>query len=442
MQLPPKTPDAMFEEILADLPPEIEAMAREFKAFCRARKVKTPLQMLRIVMLYCGLDFTLRDTAADFTLLYVKITDSAIEQRLQAARPWVKALLPKMLNLPTIEIKFEDQYMRFLVVDATTVNCPGAKGTSYRIHICMDMIKLEFISVKVTDKHTGETLKNFQFRQGDVIVGDRGYCHREAICDLFSKGAELIVRLNPHILPLYKRDGKPLEIAKELKDQLPGTLLTLEVTLSSKDGKELINSYVHAYRLPPQEAERARRRCRLSSQKHGRTPKEETLFLSEFVLIFTTISPEILSAQTVLSLYSCRWQIEIAIKRWKSLLNLDELRAREGSPLAELWLHGKLLYALMLERRMGRKLGREWGHLDGERNTSWWRIWKLLKQEIDPIISGSFYWDEARWNEARKVISERPRSRKLQHLPAPAIEVLHNTNEVYDLYDWYDWMAA
>ncbi len=73
--------------------------------------------------------------------------------------------------------------------------------------------------------------------------------------------------------------------------------------------------------------------------------------------MFTTLSPEVLSAQTIMKIYRCRWQIELAIKRWKSVLDVDALRARKGSPLANVWLHGKLLYALMLERRMRRKLG-------------------------------------------------------------------------------------
>jgi hypothetical protein len=37
---------------LQDLPPETAQMAREFKAFVRAKKVKTPGQLLRVVFLY------------------------------------------------------------------------------------------------------------------------------------------------------------------------------------------------------------------------------------------------------------------------------------------------------------------------------------------------------------------------------------------------------
>src|SRR4029453_1712623 len=56
MQLPLADPETLFEELLQDLPPETVSMAREFKAFARVRKIKTPAQLLRVVLLYCGVD--------------------------------------------------------------------------------------------------------------------------------------------------------------------------------------------------------------------------------------------------------------------------------------------------------------------------------------------------------------------------------------------------
>ena len=64
--------------------------------------------------------------------------------------------------------------------------------------------------------------------------------------------------------------------------------------------------------------------------------------------------------------FRCRWQVEIAIKRWKSVLDVDALRAKAHSPLAAVWLHGKLLYALMLSDVCGVSWDR-WGRLDQER---------------------------------------------------------------------------
>ena len=71
-------------------------MARDFKAFVRAKKVKTPTQLVRMVLLYCGLDKTLREVAGTWTALYEPITDQSVAERLRACRPWVHALLQHM----------------------------------------------------------------------------------------------------------------------------------------------------------------------------------------------------------------------------------------------------------------------------------------------------------------------------------------------------------
>ena len=143
------------------------------------------------------------------------------------------------------------------------------------------------------------------------------------------------------------------------------------------------------------------------------------------MLVFTTLAPVVLSAQTIMALYRCRWQVEIAIKRWKSVLDVDALRAKATSPLAAVWLHGKLLYALMLERRMRRQLGDSWGRLHHERVCTWWRVWGMLKDEIAPMITGALFWQQDAWAACLKVLAERPRRRKLQQLPPAAVDVLY-----------------
>ncbi len=143
------------------------------------------------------------------------------------------------------------------------------------------------------------------------------------------------------------------------------------------------------------------------------------------MLVFTTLTPVVLSPQTIMALSRGRWHVEIAIKRWKSVLDVDALRAKANSPLAEVWLQGKLRYALMLERRMRRQLGDSWGWLDRERVGPWWRVWGLLKDERAPRMTGALFWKEDAWAACLKVLMERPRRRTLQQLPPEAIDVLY-----------------
>jgi IS4 transposase len=163
-----------------------------------------------------------------------------------------------------------------------------------------------------------------------------------------------------------------LSLGDALKRQKTETIRTLEVIIQSSDGQDEVRGWVQAYRLSAEQAGRARQKCRKRHQTG--TPKADTLYLAGWVLVLTTLAPAVLSAQTIMTLYRLRWQVELAIKRWKSVLDVDALRAKAGSSLAEVWRHGKLLYALLLERRMRRKLGDSWGRLDQERVLTWWRV--------------------------------------------------------------------
>ena len=408
MQLPLTDPDTLFEELLQDLPPETAHMAREFKAFVRAKKVKTPEQLLRVVFFYCGLDNPLREVAGIFTALYESITDQSVAERLRACGPWVQAVLRRML--PLSQGAALPAGRRFVVIDASSIQAPGAKGTDHRLHIAIDLLSLQFIEVLVSDVHTGETLKHFTLGPGDVAVADRGYAQCQGMRAAVTQGADLIVRLNPFSVVLGDAAGAPLELCTALKRQKMATLRTLPVVLRAAGGQQEVRGWVHAYRLNAAQAGRARQKCRQGHKKG--TPSAASLFLAGWVLVFTTLAPAVLSAQTIMALYRCRWQVELAIKRWKSVLDVDALRAKATSPLAEVWLHGKLLYALMLERRMRRQLGDRWGWLDQERLGTWWRVWGMLKDEIAPRITGALFWKADAWAVCLKVLVERPRRRK------------------------------
>jgi hypothetical protein len=172
MQLPRTDADTLFEELLQALPPTVSQMAREFKAFVRAKKVQTPEHLLRIVLFSCGLDTPWREVAGTFTALAESITDQAVAERLRAGGPGVKALWRPMRPMPPVATL--PQGRRFLVIDASGLQAPGAPGTDYRRHSALALVALPFGEVFVSDVHTGETLKHFTLAPGDVAMTDRG----------------------------------------------------------------------------------------------------------------------------------------------------------------------------------------------------------------------------------------------------------------------------
>jgi hypothetical protein len=295
-----------------------------------------------------------------------------------------------------------------------------------------------------SDVKTGESLRHFALGAGEIGLADRGYCHPQAVADTVQAGAHVVLRLNPHNMPLYQHDGTALDLVALLKRQAPRRVLC-SVAGWVGPAEQRVAGWVHAYRLPPEQANQARAACRQSNSNKGKTPKASTLYVAGWVLVWTSLPPEVLSADTVMTLYRARWQVELAIKRWKSLLDADAVRARYGSPLAELWLHGKMLYALLVERRMRRGMGDSWGRLDRERTATWWRPWKLMLEALAPRLTGALSWDESRWGQSLEVISERPRRRQLQRLPEAACLLLYRADPVVEQpwdESWEDRKAA
>ena len=368
-------------------------------------------QLFRLVFLYCGLDKSLREVAGTFTALYESITDQSVAERLRACGPWVKALLGQTLAL-SADAPLPNG-LRFVVIDASTVQAPGAKGTDHRLHIAMDLVSLEFIEVLISDVHTGETLKHFTLGPGDVALTDRGYAQAQGMHEAVQRGAALLVRLNPFSVLLSDLQGQPLSLVEALKGQRTETIRTLEVVLESADGKSQVQGWVHAYRLSAEQAGRARQKCR---QRHKKgAPKSDTLYLAGWVVVFTTLAPAVALRPS--------WRSIAVAGKWKSRLNAGRvsdvaLRAKAGSPLAEVWLHGALM-----QRRM--RLPTRRFRLDQERVATWWRVWGMLKEEIAPMITGALFWKMEAWVACLKVLAERPRRRKLQQLPPEVIAVLY-----------------
>ena len=112
----------------------------------------------------------------------------------------------------------------------------------------------------------------------------------------------------------------------------------------------------------------------------------------------------------------------------KSLINLHKLRAHRGSTLAEGYLYGKVLYLLLVAQDMRTTFGHAWGGLDGERAGTSWRLYKLLKARLDAILIAQWSWRLEAVPACFHVLMERPRKRKLQHLPRRVVELRYTLN--------------
>lgn len=402
--------DTTFESLVQDIPADIEAMARENRAFVRSRAVQSPVDLLRAVMLYCGLDYSLREVAANLTQVGRRISDEAVRGRLCGCEAWLGAILREMLALPEKDIS--RGIKRLILIDGTTIQAPGATTSDYRIHLGWDWIEQKVVHSLVTDNRTAESLKLFDWREGDVVIADAAYATAQQLTVVREKGAEYIVRCAAANIRLFTEEETRIHVAAELAKQEDKSVVSIKVKI--KTDNIMQTAWLHAFRLPEEAALQARSRLRKRSTRKGTKTKPETMYLAEWMLLLTSLEPERIPAETVAKLYRSRWQIEIVIKRLKSILKIDALRAKRGSQLAQVYLLGKLVYALMIERRARRFVGDR---------TVEWRVWKMIGEQIRPRITlATFQHDEIR-PDVLRVLKER--SRKRQRLRDQISDALH-----------------
>jgi hypothetical protein len=393
--------DSTFTDLLQEFPADLVASAKEFEAFRRGRKIKSVEQLFQLVLLYCGLDYSLRQTAGTLALLGTRLSDQAVSDRLSGCVGWLTHLLKQML--PELPAAVAGQMSgRWILIDGSTIQVAGAKGTSYRLHLAWDWVSQRIVEWIITDEKTGESLKLYEIQTADTVIADRGYAKYKDIKYVLESGGEVIIRVAPHVLPLVDLQGAALNLADELW-ATSDNCVSRKVTMKADPDKQ--SMFLHCYRLPPEKAAQARRKKIAKARKNGVTLKKETLEYAEWVIILTSSAPEQISAELIGRLYRLRWQIEIVIKRLKSVLEIDRLRASKGSKISEVYLLGKSLYALLIAKRSGQmKSAKELQ----------WRVWKMMREELNPCISQVGQWKKENIEQAIKQMKERKRKRKRQ----------------------------
>lgn len=417
---------SQYEQLRQELPPESEQMARECHAFQRARVIKSADELLYLVLLYSIADLSAREIAGVCAGSGKPITDEGVRLRLAACPKWVEGLLGKLLPAGTLPPRAEGRW-QLVVCDGSQISGPGAKGTDYRWHLAYDPVAQQICELYVSDVHTGESLTRYQLGPGMVVLGDRNFAKAPALVATRACGAHVVVRMTPQYLKLWTREGAAFDLGAALRAAGEQPRLSFALQVREDKSGQTIPVWIHALHLNEPECNRARRRAKRQASRKGQTPRAQTLFLSEWVLVLTTLPPEELSAEVILELYRIRWQVELVIKRYKSLLDAARVRAKQGSPLAEVYLLGKLLFAVLVERRAMARLGNEWTQMLTSRLATWWRVWKLMAKEVIAAVLNPAAWSKWDWRAVLRALAERKRKRQLQVVPPAVAEWLRTT---------------
>jgi hypothetical protein len=327
------------------LPPDWEESARQCGALRRCRKVENAEALLRLILLHVAGGLSLRQTAVRAQALgWAEVSDVALFKRLRASANWLEYLCSSLWGGLSWPEGLEARQWGWRIVDATTIQEPGATAISWRVHYTVRLPTLACDFVSVTNVRGGETLCRIPVRAGEVVMADRGYSHRTGVAWVMSQGAHVLVRHQGANFPLLQRKGVTFELLRGLRS-LSGHQPGSWAVAFEQDGHRW-EVWLHAVRKSSEAAERAKEELR---RERGESLQPDTLELAEYVVVLTSLSPQLLPVTHALSLYRGRWQIELVFKVLKGLLGIGEL-AKYDPDSARAWMQAKLLTALLIER--------------------------------------------------------------------------------------------
>lgn len=339
--------------LLSFFPPEddLDSGALAFGALQRRRAVDSASSLLRLVLAYgfCGL--SLRQTAAWAEALgLTSCSDVALLKRFRKSSAWLGHLLAVKLAERAAPPVLPDCSLRLRLVDATAITRPGSTGTDWRVHLGFCLSSLCIDQIELTDSSGGETLKRFSIGPGELVLGDRGYAHRAGLHSVRQSGGHFLVRLSWQTIPLQTLTGQPFDLLGTLRN-LPETEaqgFAVQTAPDERRNLPAIAARLVALRKTEAAAADARKRILKEHAHKGKAPDPRTLEAAAYIFVITSVSAAQLPDALALELYRFRWQIELAFKRMKGLLELGELPAKQPA-LARTIIYAKLLAALVLE---------------------------------------------------------------------------------------------
>ena len=340
-----------FNQLLKMLPEGWEAKAKELGAFQRAREIKSPEELLRLILLYLTEGKSFAGTSALIQLLRdTSINKMAVFKRMRKCGEWLKWIcqhIYRQAGLLVEKPKWLEGKNVLLIDGSEEVKC-GDKKQYFMLHYSVDLFTLCGREFLITDMKTGEKLVNFKnIGSVDIVIGDRAYGTLPGVGYLMSLNADYVLRVRANGFNIYGRNKEKLDLLEQFSGLQEGE--SGEFT-----GYCIINGRYEAVRIcalrkdTDSERKGLKRLVKTNQRKSGGKPVSELQQeYNKYIIVMTSLGHEI-SAAEVLELYRVRWQIEIAFKRLKSIFRYNEMPARLEENIRT-WFYGKLMLAALCE---------------------------------------------------------------------------------------------
>jgi hypothetical protein len=349
-------PSALVEDwelLTSFFPADWRLRAETSGALKGLRQDKSAEGYLRVLLMHLGCGFSLRETVVRAQQARLAdLSDVALLKRLRKSKAWLhqlccslfaeRALSPALSGPPGLRL-----------IDATLVSEPGKTGSQWRVHYSLRWPSLEcdyFKLTPVAGPGHGETLYQFAFGPGDLVLADRGYCHAAAIGQAARQGAFITVRLSPQGMVLKTPSGHPCRLVSKLQRlTVAGQAGEWDVRIPLEGKERPLAARLCAVRKSAAAIALAEKKLRRKARREGRQLQPESLIYAQYVMVLSTFPPALYDTQRVLEAYRLRWQVELVFKRLKQIAQLGHLPKYDPES-SQAWLYGKLFVALLTEK--------------------------------------------------------------------------------------------
>lgn len=334
------------------LPKDLNALAWQHGFLRRARGLQDAQLWLRLILMHVAGGLSLKQTtvrAAELNLAHV--SSVALFKRLRASEAWLRRLTAHLLEEQRRRLDPQNTVWNgpLRVIDATEVVEPGATGSAWRVHYSLRLPELVCDHYEITSSEGGEKLGRFDFKAGELVLVDRGYSHRAGVAKVIESKAHVVVRWNHALFPLLTPEGKPFRILSKARRLKVGEMDECSVCFDYQGQR--YSGRICLRRKGRLAAEEALQKALRKAQKNGTKPDPESLELTKYILIFTSLPAQKMKLKEVLELYRCRWQVELQFKRLKSLLAMGHVPKHDDA-CARAWMQAKILTSLLIERTL------------------------------------------------------------------------------------------
>ena len=380
----------------------IEELAKKHGILKRRRQIRSMSELLFALQLVALTKTPLRTVAELFSGLFRQIRDSSLFDRLCSLQPLLRELL---LTLSENSLKMAQKSI--FLFDGSIVNRLGEKSSTWRMHLLFHLDKMRFCSADLTTAKVPECSRRLPGHIEGLLIADRGYSKPRVMVD--SNVGDFLFRFSPPHCNLYHTiDEQKVEFSQMLpqKDYIEGRCIEIEnvYTTYQKKSRRL---WVYALQVPINVYKQRKKQLQRRASKQQKKLSGETLELAKWTFLCSNLRWE--NPKEAFDLYRCRWQIELGIKRWKSILGVGEMNVQKLSVYGEVLLTTQILYALFVEKIVVGLAQRWSGPKDFPRHRTFQVEHKKFQGRLLRVLEDFRY----RWRSGSSSLPEGKRKRKL-----------------------------